>query len=44
MSFQLIMWRLKLAWNDAERGLFVLRHCRARKHPKIQWVEWIKIA
>lgn len=43
MTFVLIIRRIKLAWCPAERGVFVLRKCWARKHPKIGWVEWRKI-
>lgn len=43
MTIILIIRRIKLAWSPAERGVFVLRKCVARKHPKIGWVEWRKI-
>lgn len=43
VSFTFILGRIKLSWSPADRGVFVLRKCWARKHPKIGWVEWRKI-
>lgn len=43
MTLLLILSPLKLSWSPAERGVFWLRQCGARKHVKVKWVEWGKV-
>lgn len=40
MSIIVRIGKFKFSWCPAERGIFVLRKCYSRKHPKVVWHEW----
>ena len=43
MTAILIVKRLKLAWCEAEKGVFWLEDKVARKYPGIKWTQWKRI-